>query len=904
MSILIPSGAAGQQAKLILDGAGPDPPFSLFQQLASIYSVYDPLWDYSYSDVGTGAGRAALIASNSNLTWASSDYVPSNVSYTGPGNTLGNFVPVPAIMSCIAIVYHLNVTNLTLTRQNLADIFSGKIAYWNDPRLVQNNPALTTITARVQTIVNAGTVGMTVNFLYALNRIDPSLNLSYPSSYPLPTWGPANPPLYGKDNTVMSDGIQVTPNSIGYIAFPFANLTLASLLPSGFNLYAFASIINKNGDIVQPSVTGMSAALSVPVASNMSALRHLSSDIGNAIQSAYIDSATPNAYPFMEPTLFMLRQDSQLYGLTAPEIQATLRFLFWIIFGGTETVAPAEPVMQPSASTYFHRYNFIHFRDINIRQFVYDALKLVTHNGQPLFDPASPCNPVFDTNLTYISSNSCKHGYCIVDGPFQSSSQVQCICNVGYYNNLRLDCSEPASPFMLLFGGIDSYNIVVIAFLAIAVLINIGIWILIFLWRKKPDVQAISPSCCHVIMMGALIGQVAALFFSANPSPLVCGGRILLPVIAFSSVFSMLLMKSIRIYIIFGYKRIRTIKTPDWKLILATGIIVVLEVIYCAVWIGIDYPTPSIEGSVYAMVCSTEKGSITTPSILLYLLNGFILIGCVVFAYLTRGAHERFQESKVIGMCSYFVSMTMLLCLPMIYALSDQVNSQDLFSLGQVMMSCLVIVVSSLVPVILFAARLIRTFKSRNDAPDSEKQTQKSSPTTTNRSAITSQGMTKAAIVAYAYDCGLQGLKFGGAWVSSTVLVLTTLDLIEFREADVHGSIQASFRFSSCECELCDPNSDPNADKILARSVKLRQGKVTYTLEFGAKETAFTFLENYAEAKAKTGGTLGRGVGGIGGVGGALRRDSSIYGMLSKLDPEPDKSTNLKDQKATSTETV
>ncbi|KAI9190761.1 uncharacterized protein BJ171DRAFT_614470 [Polychytrium aggregatum] len=882
-------GAFCQQPNVIIGGIGSNPPSSLFLALSGVYSNYDPGWDYNYTNAGSGAARAALAAGAPNLTWAAIDVIPSNVSYTGPGNTLGHFVPVPVAASCIAIVYHLNVTNLTLTRQNLADIFSGKIAFWNDTRLTQNNPNLTTITARIQTIVNSGTAGLTANFLSALNKFDPTLNLTGTRYYPLPTWGPANTPLYGSSDSILSDGVQVVPFSIGYVDLPYVNATLSGMA-SSFNLYGIANIINKNGDTVAPSVQTMKAsaihsplpvaALSSPITTNISALRHISNDIGNAIQSSYLDSSVPNAYPLMEPTFFILRQDSQLYGVSAAEIQATLRFLFWIIFGGTQTTLSTEPIASPSTATYFNQYNFVHYTDPNIRQFAYDAFMLVTQGGQSLYDPTSPCNPYFDSNNIYVSASSCKHGYCIIDGPFQSSSIIECICDVGYYNNQQLDCSEPSAPFMIHFNNLDSDNIVMLVLLIVTVLINTGILTLIVLWRKKPDIQAISPNCCYVIMAGALFGQVAALFFSADPSPLVCAGRIFLPVIAFSSVFSMLLMKSIRIYIIFGYKRIRTIKTPDWKLILASAMIVGIEIVVCVAWVAIGSPTAVVEGSFYALVCASAHGSMAAPEILIYVLNGAILIGCVVFAYLTRGAHERFQESRVIGLCSYVVSMTLLLCLPMVYALSEELSSQGLYVVGRIILSCLVIMVSSLIPIILFSTRLFKVLQHKPVGNDSEKQTQRSSPAATNRSSVTSQGMARASIVAYAYDCGLQGLKFGGAWVSSTVLVFTNLDLIEMRESDMDGTIQVSFRFSSCECELCDPESDPDAEKVLARSVRVRRNKVTYTLEFGSKDTAGSFMANYADVKAKAGTAAVKGVGGISGLGGAAKRDKTVFGLL------------------------
>ncbi|KAI9204251.1 uncharacterized protein BJ171DRAFT_599418 [Polychytrium aggregatum] len=397
----------------ILLGVGADAPTEVYSALANYYSTYDPYFNYAYTGIGSGAGRAALVAGSTNLTWAASDSVPSNVTFVGPGNIVGHSV---------AVIYHLNVTNLTLTRQNVADIFTGKVVYWNDTRLVQHNPALTSINARIQVIAISGSSGIASNFLYALNSIDPTLNLGNSLSYPLSTWGPATAAFYGSSNTMVSDGIQVTPYSIGFVDYPSASTTLASLA-SGLNLYAIANIINRNGDVVAPSIYTMSNALSTASTTNVSALRHFSGDIDTFIRSTYIDTTTPNAYPFMEPSFILLRQDSQPYSIAEAQMRATLRFLFWMLFDGTETVA------SPSTGSFYLQNKYMHLQDPDFRRFAYDALKLVTQNGKLLFDASSPCNPYFDANGTYITANSCKHGYCIVDGPFQDSSVTRCICD-------------------------------------------------------------------------------------------------------------------------------------------------------------------------------------------------------------------------------------------------------------------------------------------------------------------------------------------------------------------------------------------------------------------------------------------------------------------------------------------
>ncbi|KAI9202708.1 uncharacterized protein BJ171DRAFT_626419 [Polychytrium aggregatum] len=832
ISLILGIAGAWEQIDPALVGVGATFPASLYSTLAQVYSEYDSVWSYTFTGTSSGAGRTALISGAPNLTWAASDTIPPNTSFIGPGGTLGQLVPIPSVIGGIAVVYHLNITNLVLTRQNVADIFTGKIAAWNDSRLVQNNPALASISAPIQTIVRSGSSGTTSNFLCALGSFDPTLNLPSMPTYPLSSWGSASQPFFGTTNTMVSNTIQVSPYTIGYVDYSDASSTLASL-GSSQSMYSIARIVNRNGDVVMPSIGAFQTALSIPPAQNLSSVPHFSDDVASIVQSLYIDSSVPGAYPLLAPTYVFLRQDSDIYGVAEPKIRATLRFIFWMIFGGTELLPSPRPTASPSTEAIFTQNQFVHFQDRTLLAFAYDALKLVTHGGVALFDPRSPCNPAFDANGSYVSANSCKHGYCVVDGPFQDASVAQCICDVGFYNNEHTDCSEPAEPFMVLFSGYHAFNCGVIALLLAAGLCNSAILVLLIVWKDKPDIRAISPNCCYIIVVGCLLGQVGALFYSAEPSSM-----------------------SLRIYMIFENKRMRIFKTPDWKLMLGTAFVVAIELVICTFWVVFEQPKVQVEGSLYILTCSTPSGSTNVPEVLLYVLNGGIMAGCVFAAYLTKNAHRRFQESKAIGLCSYLVLITLLLCLPIAYALTNDPESYALYAIGRATLSCVVIVVSLLVPLVLFSGRLIRTLF--NQQSELEPRSQVSSPKATSESDQASQGMAATNLFAFGYDCSLRGFKFGGAWVSSTVLVFTSLDLIEFREPRIDGCVQASFRFSSCQCRPCETTKDPDSEQGATRSIWLRHNKTLFTLEFVSKRSAELFLENYASARSRPSVVLGR----------------------------------------------
>lgn len=93
---------------------------------------------------------------------------------------------LPALAGAAVVVYHipelvasLNTSGpLVLSRQNLADIFKGKILYWNDTKIRVNNPVLSTIlstiTHPIRVVVRTDSSGTSEIFSTALSLFDPS----------------------------------------------------------------------------------------------------------------------------------------------------------------------------------------------------------------------------------------------------------------------------------------------------------------------------------------------------------------------------------------------------------------------------------------------------------------------------------------------------------------------------------------------------------------------------------------------------------------------------------------------------------------------------------------------------------------------------------------------------------
>ena len=133
----LPAVARAQSAKS-LTGAGATFPAVLYSKWTEEYRKLTGL-EINYQAIGSGGG----IKAHQELT---ADFGATD----GPMNEAqlkdargGATLHIPMTLGAVVATYNLpKVTSpLTFTGEVLADIFLGKITMWNDPRLVELNPA-------------------------------------------------------------------------------------------------------------------------------------------------------------------------------------------------------------------------------------------------------------------------------------------------------------------------------------------------------------------------------------------------------------------------------------------------------------------------------------------------------------------------------------------------------------------------------------------------------------------------------------------------------------------------------------------------------------------------------------------------------------------------------------------
>ena len=234
------SGSSGT-----LNGSGSTLQLVYQQAAIQAFKSIQPSITVNYGGGGSGKGRTDL-ASNVVQFAGSDSPIPSTDLHLFNGKTVLYF---PILISPITVSYNLSgVSNLKLDAPVIADIFQAKITKWNDPKIAALNPGVKLPSTAITIAHRSDSSGTTQNFSEFLVEGAPGVwKLGSDSTI---NW-PANS-QGGSGNSGVAQIIKQTAGAVGYVDFADAK---ASQL-------TYASVKNKDGSYVAPSVTAASEAAS------------------------------------------------------------------------------------------------------------------------------------------------------------------------------------------------------------------------------------------------------------------------------------------------------------------------------------------------------------------------------------------------------------------------------------------------------------------------------------------------------------------------------------------------------------------------------------------------------------------------------------------------------------------
>jgi phosphate transport system substrate-binding protein len=314
------SGAAsGSSASGTVNGAGSPCAAPVYQQFGS--ELKGQGTTVNYQAVGSGAGIAALAQGTAQFAGSDPALAPEDKSTL----TKGDPIQIPVFFGAITVSYNVQglSSGLKLDGPTLADIFQGKVTTWNNPAIAKLNPGMKLPSGKITIVHRSDDSGTTKGFTTFLSAYSPSWKSSVGADKTV-KW-PTGTGAKGNDGVAAA--IKQTDGSIGYVEQAYA---LA-------NKFAYASVKNKSGNFVAPTLDSTSAAgdgVSVPA------------DLGIST----IDAPGAQAYPITSQTFIDTYKDPcKALGMKQGDAKAMASFIDFILGKGQAELSQLKYAKLPSA---------------------------------------------------------------------------------------------------------------------------------------------------------------------------------------------------------------------------------------------------------------------------------------------------------------------------------------------------------------------------------------------------------------------------------------------------------------------------------------------------------------------------------------------------------------------------
>ena len=253
-----------------------------------------------YNSTGSGTGKKEF---GSGLT----DFAGTDSAVkAGDGPAPGTFLYVPTVAAPITVSYNLSgVDNLQLSGETLGKIFSRTVKKWNDPAIAADNAGVSLPDKNIVVAHRSDGSGTTSNFTKYLVKAAPTswkLGSGDTVAWPADTQG-------GDKNTGVAQIIKQSDGAIGYVDFSDA---VASKL-------TFASLKNKDGKFVKPTLAGATAALT-------------GATVKDDLTYDPLDAPGADAYPITSPT-YLLAKTKYDDATKGKNVKA---FMKWLLSDGQQ----------------------------------------------------------------------------------------------------------------------------------------------------------------------------------------------------------------------------------------------------------------------------------------------------------------------------------------------------------------------------------------------------------------------------------------------------------------------------------------------------------------------------------------------------------------------------------------
>jgi phosphate transport system substrate-binding protein len=309
---LVAATVTGAQAADVT-GAGATFPFPVYAKWAEAYKK-ETGNSLNYQSIGSSGGIRQIRAKTV-------DFGATDAPLTGEQLQKDGFVQFPAVMGGVVPVVNVPGVasgQLKLTGEVLADIFAGKIAKWNDPKIAQINQGVTLPDATITPVYRSDGSGTTSVFTTYLSEVSANWK-SGPGAGASVQWPVGQG---GKGNEGVAALVKQVPNAIGYVEFAYAKQ----------NAIPFAQLQNKDGKFVAPEAKTFQAAAA-----------NANWDGAPGFGISLTSQPVAEAWPITAPTFILVPKTPE----KPEQVAEVLKFFDWAYKNGDKLAADLDYVPLP-----------------------------------------------------------------------------------------------------------------------------------------------------------------------------------------------------------------------------------------------------------------------------------------------------------------------------------------------------------------------------------------------------------------------------------------------------------------------------------------------------------------------------------------------------------------------------
>jgi phosphate transport system substrate-binding protein len=297
-----------------LTGAGGTAIYPVLSKWAAQYAT-ETGDTVNYQPIGSGGGIKQIEAKT--VLFANTDMPlkPDEVAKQG-------LVQFPQVIISITPVVHLSGVkpgDLVFDGPTLADVYLGKVAYWDDPEIKKLNPSVTLPHQAITTVHRSDGSGTTFNFTDYLSKVSADWKSKVGEGTAV-NWPNG---VGGKGNPGVASYVQQVDGAIGYVEYAYVIQ----------NKLTYTDMVNMAGKRISPSMDAFAAAAG-------------NADFTN-VQDFYLiltNQPGDKSWPITAATYMLMRKDSP-----ADQNRLALKFLDWALKKGQDQAKALDYVPLPDS---------------------------------------------------------------------------------------------------------------------------------------------------------------------------------------------------------------------------------------------------------------------------------------------------------------------------------------------------------------------------------------------------------------------------------------------------------------------------------------------------------------------------------------------------------------------------